>query len=85
MNIDITAYREIIETCNQRIKDIQGGCEHDDYEVGMYQWRPGAMTAQRICLDCGDLVPGITDDEVLSAWKVFDRKTTGGTDEGING
>lgn len=82
MNADIMAYRDIIETCNQRIKDIQTGCEHDNCDLGMYMSRPGAMSPQRICADCDAIVPGITEEEAAPIWDEFNKEDISKTNIG---
>lgn len=42
-----------IHGARQEITMIQQSCDHNEYYIGYYSWRIGAMNVTRICNICG--------------------------------
>lgn len=63
MNSRITELYKIIEDAKHEIEVIRGKCPHPKYTVQWYSWRPGAMEPARICDECNERLPGLTEHE----------------------
>ena len=64
----IQDYYQQIADAQKKIEELRAVCNHLEFQVNMYMWRPGAMQPQRICKACDAVVPGITEEETKKAW-----------------
>lgn len=58
-----------IAQAKAEIAKLQAACLHNEYELCMWSWRPGASYPSRICKECHTPLPGITDEEAVKAKK----------------
>lgn len=52
-----------IQAATEELRAIRAACAHPTYRLGWWSWGPGRINASRICNECHDALPGITDDE----------------------
>lgn len=65
---------ELLTTINQaqiELEEIRKNCSHNFWFVGMWSWRIGAYQPSRICGDCQNSIPGITEEESNKCWDDF--------------
>lgn len=66
-------YQLQITHAQEKIKELQSKCVHDNFKVMFYSWRPGAMQPTRICDSCSAVVPGVTEEESNSLWHTYHK------------
>jgi hypothetical protein len=64
---------EIIRNAQNELEELRKSCTHQNYNVGYYSWRVGAMEVARICTDCDACLPGITPEEI-EAFEATEQK-----------
>jgi hypothetical protein len=52
-----------ITAAQKEIEEIRAKCTHPKYKVGWYSWRIGAMDPKRLCVDCDQILEGVTEEE----------------------
>lgn len=56
-------YHLQIARAMDKIKELQAKCDHKDFRVGYFSWRPGVMQPSRICVSCSFLIGDATEEE----------------------
>jgi len=51
-----------------KIAELQKQCNHKDFEVAFYSWRPGAMNPSHICVKCRMYLGEATSEESSKLW-----------------
>ena len=59
----VNDYYLIIANAQDKIKELQAKCEHKEFRVGFYSYRPGSLVPSRICTTCSHLIGNATDEE----------------------
>jgi hypothetical protein len=67
----VTEYQDVIQECERRMQHIRSSCQHPDYELTMWSYRPGAYYPCRMCKLCRYPITGITQEEIDSTWEDF--------------
>lgn len=58
-------YQEI-EKAQNRLAELRIECKHPETYVGNYSWRIGTMSLAHICIECGEMLGYLTEDEILN-------------------
>lgn len=66
-------YQLQILHAQEKIKELQTKCQHEEFQVAFYSWRPGAMNPARICTSCQALVEGVTEEESKQLWDSWNK------------
>lgn len=72
----ITRVSEIflqIQMLEKELKLIRKKCSHKDFTPLMFSARVGHHSPERICSNCNDVVPGITDKEREKVWDIWNK------------
>ena len=69
MNPRVSELFEIIRNAQNELAQIREACPHPSWFVGFWSWRPGADHPARICNECQNCIPGITEEESAELWK----------------
>lgn len=56
-------YQLQIARAQEKIKELQAKCDHKDFKVGFFSWRPGSMVPSRICTSCSFRIGDATEEE----------------------
>jgi hypothetical protein len=64
---------DIIRAAEKKIQEIRMACPHTQTYLGMHMWRPGAFDAQKICVSCDAVVPGITEEQRKKVWDEWNK------------
>ena len=70
--------RDRIAKDTAELDSLRLECPHETYKVGMYMWRLGAFTPQRVCDTCGAVVGGLTEEEEKKCWETWTSSITEG-------
>lgn len=52
-----------VRALQEELKTVRENCSHDDYRIGNWSWRPGAIMQVRICNHCDDNIGEPTEEE----------------------
>ena len=58
---------DIISDAKNELDNIRENCSHCLYTVKLYQHRVGSIRHEKVCDECGAVVPGITEEEITTA------------------
>jgi hypothetical protein len=61
-------YQLQILHAQDKIKELQAKCDHLEFDVTFYSWRPAAMQPARICKSCNVWISNATDEESKQLW-----------------
>ena len=75
MNSRVAELFEIIRKAEAELANIRSVCLHTSWFVGFWSWRPGSDHPSRICNECQNCIPGITDEEAAALWKTRPQPT----------
>lgn len=56
----------IIAEAQQILADIRRDCPHDNFRVGLYEWRTGTLISGEICDDCGSFLRAVTMSDIFT-------------------
>lgn len=55
---------ESIKSLQDELTKIRTDCVHENYHVGFYSWRAGALNVVKICDHCGENIGAPSEKEV---------------------
>jgi hypothetical protein len=64
MNQRVSELMAIISQAEVELAAIRADCSHPSYFVGIWSWRVGSYQPSRICNECHNSIPGITEEEI---------------------
>lgn len=67
----VSEYHLLIQEMQAKIAELQAKCEHTEFDVAMYSWRPGAMQPSKVCRNCCVYLGEASQEESEQAWKAF--------------
>lgn len=64
-------YQLQILHAEQKIKELQNACSHDEHLAVMYSFRVGSYQPSHICKSCAKYLGNATEDESSELWAAF--------------
>ena len=55
-----------IKKAETRLEEIRTNCKHPEVYIGNYSWRIGTMSPAHICIECGQMLGYLTEEEILN-------------------
>ena len=65
-------YQLQIAQAQEKIRDLQAKCEHPNFEVMFYSWRPGALQPSRVCKTCNFSFEA-SEEETKRLWDRYNK------------
>jgi hypothetical protein len=71
--MSVAEYYEQIANAQAKIAELQAKCNHLEYEVAFYMWRPGSMFPARICKTCNFCIKEADHTESEKLWAEYNE------------